>query len=105
MIATYAFTLLITLVTEVAVVAVMTHRSRSKDLLWTVLFANLLTHPIASSVIHGPLLYLGFTVTEALVVLCEFMIYRFIAGLGTKPALRFAIIANAITIAFSLIFL
>ena len=97
--------LLATIAVEFAVVAAMTRGNRPKDLMLVVLCANLLTHPIASSLVHGPWLHLGFWPTEMLTIAAETIIYVQVAGLKVKPACRLAIVSNAFTITLSLLLL
>ncbi len=103
MISSYAMTLLVTIVVEVAVAALITHRNRPKDLLLVVLFANLLTHPIASLLIQVPNLMLGFWHTELLVVCAETLLYQHIAGMSFSRALILSSTANLLTIALSFV--
>ncbi|MBL4770811.1 MAG: hypothetical protein JKY61_06645 [Planctomycetes bacterium] len=105
MIDSNASALLATIAVELAVVAAMTRGNRPKDLMLIVLCANLLTHPIASSLVHGPWLYLGFWPTEMLIIAAESIIYIQVAGLNIKPSCWLAMTSNGSTIVLSLLFL
>jgi hypothetical protein len=105
LILTYAFTLFATLVVELAIAACLTIKSRPKDILFVVICANLVTHPITNVLLYNPEHNIAFWIVEALIVLIEFAIYYLIAGLTVKRAAILASVTNAITIALSFILL
>ncbi len=99
----YFATLAATILVECAIAARLLWRKRPGRWFPFVLCANLVTHPIASHLIHNPWRTLGFWPTEVLVIAAEFGIYRYFAGFDTRLAALLALATNGCTIALSLL--
>ena len=105
MFATYLPTLIGTLLVELLIIGLIAPKPQRKTCLLTALFANLLTHSLATlAALYGDAA-MSFGIIEFAVVGTELLAFRFVAGLSLWRAARLSLIANTATIALAIGFL
>jgi len=102
MFATYLLTLSATILVELGVVWLLAPLALRRTCVATALFANLLTHPLAThAVILGGA---GFWEVELGVIVVEYLAFRLVARQPARTSVRLAVLANGLTIALTLAF-